>query len=102
MGQGPNVVLPIQQLVPLYEWLLQETFDSFWKIHSAYEYAKDDPSLYTQHEPLLGLSEIFEQNRLATQLYIRRICYGNLPNPLQDELGNHITYTDGGNCRSPP
>jgi len=78
----------------VYEWLLQETFDAFGN-HIVYEYARDHPSLYTHHHPELGLSDIFEQNRNATQLYIRRIYYGNLPDPLVDEQGNAITYSDG-------
>ena len=60
--------------------------------HILYEYAKDNPQLYTHDDPGLGLPAIFDRNRNATQLYIRRIYYGNLPNPLLDETRE---------CRSP-
>jgi hypothetical protein len=78
----------------VYEWLLQETFDATGN-HILYEYAKDNPQLYTGEEPSIRLHEIFEQNRSATQLYIRRIYYGNLPEPLVDAQGNAVTYADG-------
>ena len=68
----------------VYEWLLQETFDATGN-HILYEYAKDNPQLYTHEDPSLGLPAIFDRNRNATQLYIRRIYYGNLPIPLLDE-----------------
>jgi RHS repeat-associated protein len=70
----------------VYEWLLAETFDAFGN-RLVYEYAADDPALH--------LPEIFEQRRLATQRYIRRICYGNLPEPLVDAQQHPITYADG-------
>ncbi|MGH9753406.1 MAG: SpvB/TcaC N-terminal domain-containing protein [Blastocatellia bacterium] len=70
----------------VYEWLLAETFDAFGN-HTVCEYAADDPALH--------LPEIFEQRRLATQRYIRRICYGNLPEPLVDAQQRPITYADG-------
>jgi RHS repeat-associated protein len=76
------------------EWLLDETIDPVGN-HIIYEYAKDNPSLYSHDDPTLGLPEIFEQNRHATQLYIRRIYYGNFPDPLVDEQGNAITFPDG-------
>ncbi|MEJ7608866.1 MAG: SpvB/TcaC N-terminal domain-containing protein [Bryobacteraceae bacterium] len=78
----------------VYEWLLQETFDATGN-HILYEYARDNPLLYTNEDSNLRLDAIFERNRNATQLYIRRICYGNLPNPLLNESGNAITYEDG-------
>jgi RHS repeat-associated protein len=78
----------------VYEWLLQETFDPLGN-HIAYEYAEDNPLLYSPDNPNVGLPEIFEHHRNATQLYIRRIYYGNLPDPLVDEHGNAITYSDG-------
>ncbi len=78
----------------VYEWLLEETYDVFGN-HILYEYAKDDPRLYTHEDPSLGLNAIFDQNRHATQLYIRRVYYGNLPDPLIDEQGNAITYPNG-------
>src|SRR5262249_30187183 len=40
------------------------------------------------------LTEIFEVNRSPAQRYIRRIYYGNLPDPLTD-AGQAITYPDG-------
>jgi RHS repeat-associated protein len=78
----------------VYEWLLQETFDATGN-HIRYEYAKDNPKLYTHDDPGLDLPAIFDRNRNATQLYIRRIYYGNLPTPLRDSHGNAITYPDG-------
>src|SRR5262249_1516900 len=78
----------------VYEWLLQETFDATGN-HVLYEYARDNPQLYTNGDPDVGLEAIFEQNRQATQLYIRRIYYGNFPDPLLDEHGNAVTYPDG-------
>jgi RHS repeat-associated protein len=69
-----------------YEWLLAETFDAFGN-HTVCEYAADNPAPH--------LPEIFEQRRLATQRYIRRICYGNLPDPLTDAQQRPITYADG-------
>ena len=78
----------------VYEWLLQETFDATGN-HILYEYARDNPQLYTHEDPALGLPEIYEQNRTATQLYIRRIYYGNFPEPLLDEQGQTVTYPDG-------
>jgi Salmonella virulence plasmid 65kDa B protein/FG-GAP-like repeat len=78
----------------VYEWLLQETFDATGN-HILYEYAKDNPQLYTNEDPSLRLNAIFEQNRNATQLYIRRIYYGNFPDPLLDENGNAVKYPNG-------
>ena len=78
----------------VYEWLLHETFDAIGN-HILYEYARDNPQLYTNDDPSLRLPDIFEQHRSATQLYIRRISYGNLPEPLVDAQGNPVTYADG-------
>jgi len=78
----------------VYEWLLQETFDATGN-HLLYEYAKDHPQLYTNDDPSLRSQEIFEQHRCATQLYMRRLSYGNLPEPLVDAQGNPVTYADG-------
>jgi RHS repeat-associated protein len=78
----------------VYEWLLQETFDAFGN-HILYEYARDNPALYSGDDPLLHLSEIFEERRRATQLYLRRIYYGTLPDPLVDAEGHALTYPDG-------
>jgi len=78
----------------VYEWLLQETFDATGN-HILYEYARDNPQLYTNEDPALGLDAIYEQNRQATQLYIRRIYYGNFPEPLLDEQGQAVAYPDG-------
>ena len=77
----------------VFEWLLQETFDSVGN-HIVYEYARDNPNLY-QPTSNLCLTDIFEQNRQATQIYIRRIYYGNFPNPVVDEEGNVVTFPDG-------
>src|SRR5262249_9785802 len=60
-----------------------------------YDYATDDPQLYTDDNPDVRLPEIFEQHRVATQRYIRRISYGNLPEPLVDTQGQQVTYADG-------
>src|SRR5262245_15651728 len=78
----------------VYEWLLEETFDAVGN-HSVCEYAADSPALYTSNSAAVHLPEIFEQRRLATQRYIRRICYGNLPEPLTDAGQRPITYADG-------
>ncbi len=78
----------------VYQWLLEESHDAFGN-YILYEYAADDPLLYSHEEPALGLSHIFETNRKATQLYIRRIYYGNLSSPLVDEQGSPITYSNG-------
>ena len=78
----------------VYEWLLHETFDATGN-HILYEYAADDPQLYTNDDPDVRLQEIFEQHRAATQRYIRRISYGNLPEPLVDAQGQPVTYADG-------
>jgi Salmonella virulence plasmid 65kDa B protein len=78
----------------VYEWLLQETFDATGN-HILYEYAKDNPQLYSNEDPTLGQDANFEQNRNATQLYIRRIYYGNFPDPLLDENGNAVRYPNG-------
>jgi hypothetical protein len=51
----------------VYEWLLEETFDAVGN-HILYEYARDNPQLYTNEDPALGLKAIFERNRNATQL----------------------------------
>lgn len=77
----------------VFEWLLHETFDALGN-RVRYEYAKDDPRLYTDGGPG-RLPEVSEQHRRATQLYIRRIYYGNLPEPLVDADGNALTYPDG-------
>lgn len=69
----------------IYEWLLEETYDALGN-HTRYEYAGD---------PETPTDEIFESTRRATQRYIRRICYGNLPNPLVDSDGRPVTYLDG-------
>ena len=76
------------------EWLLQESFDAKGN-HILYEYARDNPRIYESDDPSEQLSEIFERNRNATQLYIRRIYYSNLPSPLVDELGVPVTYANG-------
>jgi len=70
----------------IYEWLIQETYDAKGN-HILYEYAAD--------EPALDLGKIYEENRKYCQRYIRRIYYGNFPDPLVDDNGDPITY-DGG------
>jgi RHS repeat-associated protein len=78
----------------VYEWLLEETRDSYGN-HIVYEYARDNPLLYDASSISLGRSALCEVNRTATQLYVRRICYGNLADPLLDDNGQPITYADG-------
>jgi len=78
----------------VYEWLLHETFDAFGN-RIAYEYARDNPLLYSNDEPGIRLPDIFERNRNPTQLYLRRICYGNVPDPLLDDNGTSVTYPSG-------
>jgi hypothetical protein len=64
----------------VFQWLLQETFDSKGN-HILYEYAQDDPS----DAP----SQTYEENRSAAQRYVRRIFYGNLPGQLS------LAHSDG-------
>ncbi|MCA1702241.1 MAG: FG-GAP-like repeat-containing protein, partial [Actinobacteria bacterium] len=78
----------------VYEWLLHETFDAVGN-HSLCEYAADDSSLYGGSNPDQRLPEIFEQHRVATNRYPRRVYYGNLPEPLVDPQQRPITYPDG-------
>ena len=70
----------------VYEWLLQESFDTSGN-HILYEYARDNSQL--------NFNTIFEQNREPVQLYIRRVYYGNFPDPLVDEQENPLTYPNG-------
>lgn len=59
----------------IYEWLLEETFDSRGN-HILYEYAKEDEALEQ--------NQIYETNRsYASQRYIRRIFYGNAPDSVE-------------------
>ena len=67
----------------VYEWLLHETYDALGN-HTLCEYAADDPSLYDDDNADLRLPEIFEQRRRPTNRYLRRVYYGNLPEPLVD------------------
>ena len=61
------------------EWLLQESFDATGN-HILYEYATDNPQLYTDDDTSIRLPEIFEQYRAATQLiYPADFDDGNLP-----------------------
>ncbi len=63
--------------VQVYEWLLEETFDAKGN-HIFYEYVQEDPSL--------ELPGLHEHNRTYTQVYIRRILYGNTPDNLEPGL----------------
>lgn len=65
----------------VYEWLLQETFDARGN-HMLYEYSREDPTTVPP--------AIYEDNRVYTQLYIRRIFYGNT----HEVVGPHRTGTD--------
>ncbi|THJ19822.1 MAG: toxin, partial [Nitrospira sp. CG24D] len=78
----------------VYEWLLRETFDALGN-HSLCEYASDDPALYAGNNLNERFPETFEQRRVATQRYIRRVYYGNLPDPLLDAQARPIIYADG-------
>lgn len=79
----------------VYEWLLEETSDAYGN-HMLYEYARDDPRLYTSSDVCLSRSDSFEDNRTPAQLYLRRILYGDLPQPLVDRSGGTpITWPDG-------
>ncbi|MEK8029255.1 SpvB/TcaC N-terminal domain-containing protein [Ideonella sp. DXS29W] len=78
----------------IYEWLLEETFDGVGN-HMLFEYAADDVALYTGPDEVRRLPEVFEQGRVATQRYLRRVYYGNLPEPLVDAQGQPITYPGG-------
>lgn len=66
----------------IFEWLLEETFDSKGN-HISYGYARDDFSL--------PLDQIQEQNRSYAQVYPRRILYGNVPDQLSDYHGNQFS-----------
>ena len=77
----------------VYAWLLSETFDPTGN-HIRYEYARDDPELFADHGAQSDVP-IFESNSRAAQVYLRRIYYGNLPDPLVDESGTAVTYPDG-------
>lgn len=77
----------------VYEWLLADTYDGLGN-SSRYEYAADDAALYGD-DRTLRLPEIFERHRLPANRYLRRIYYGNLPDPLLDESGHPIAYPDG-------
>ncbi len=66
----------------IFEWLLEETFDSKGN-HISYEYACDDSTL--------DLPESHEQNRVYAQIYPRRILYGNVPEVLVDFNGNQFS-----------
>lgn len=78
----------------VHAWLLQETFDGAGN-HMLFEYAADDSALYSSPDPDLRLPEVFERGRVATQRYLRRIYYGNLPEPLVDAQGRPITCPGG-------
>ena len=78
----------------VYEWLLHETYDALGN-HILCEYAADDPSLYDDDNPDLRLPEIFERRRRPTNRYLRRVYYGNLPEPLVDSQQHTVTYADG-------
>jgi len=76
------------------EWLLEETHDEYGN-EILYEYARDAPALYGD-DPARRLPELYEANRVATQVYVRRICYGGIPDPLVDDNGVPIAYAGGG------
>ena len=78
----------------VYEWLLHETYDALGN-HTLCEYAADDPSLWDDDNPDLRLPEIFERRRRPTNRYLRRVYYGNLPEPLVDSQQHTVTYADG-------
>jgi len=70
----------------VYEWLLEEQSDPIGN-HVVYEYAGDEE----QSAP----TEIFDVGRRLAQRYLRRICYGNLPDVPVDLDGQAVTYPDG-------
>lgn len=74
----------------IYEWLLEETFDTKGN-HMLYEYVQEDAALQ--------LPGIHEHNRSYTQAYIRRILYGNTPKNLDAarKVGPIRTATDHAN-----
>src|SRR5690606_14875459 len=78
----------------VFAWLLDKTIDATGQ-RSVYEYARDHPGLYTGEASGFLAEHPSEHNRAAAQLYIRRIYYGNLPDPLVDDGGTPITYPDG-------
>jgi RHS repeat-associated protein len=66
----------------IFEWLLEETFDSRGN-HISYVYARDDA------QP--PIDEIYEQDRSYAQVYPRRILYANIPGNVIDLTGSPFT-----------
>ncbi|MEZ5936521.1 MAG: SpvB/TcaC N-terminal domain-containing protein [Alphaproteobacteria bacterium] len=66
-----------------FAWLIEETFDAKGN-HIAYEYAKDADDL--------AIRRLSERNRRYRQRYLRRIYYGNIPEPAG---AGPLTYADG-------
>lgn len=75
----------------IYEWLLEETFDSKGN-HILYEYLHEPSDSRTLD---LGAQEPYEQNRRFTQAYIRRILYGNVPETLGAKKAIHLPERTG-------
>ena len=73
---------------------MHETYDALGN-HTLCEYAADDPSLWDDDNPDRRLPEIFERRRRPTNRYLRRVYYGNLPEPLVDSQQHTVTYADG-------
>lgn len=70
-----------------YQWQLEETFDAKGN-HFLYEYVRENPALQ--------LPGLHERNRRYTQIYLRRILYGNTPEslPAAQRVGPQHTATD--------
>ena len=70
----------------IYEWVLEETFDARGN-HILYEYIQENPALH--------LPGLHEHNRRYTQMYLRRILYGNTPDSLHagQKVGPERTTT---------
>ena len=82
-GRTPGARLADPNHEPnIFEWLLEETFDSTGN-HISYEYAYDDNQLKN--------NSLSEQNRKYTRIYPRRIFYGNVPDELMDFNGNQFS-----------
>jgi len=76
----------------VHEWLIEETFDAKGN-HIKYEYLQEDSLT-------LALPEMYERNRRFTQVYVRRILYGNVPDDLPIEKREHLPARDGLDHRS--
>ncbi|MCK4790245.1 MAG: hypothetical protein KAV87_41290 [Desulfobacteraceae bacterium] len=78
----------------VFQWLLEESFDSKGN-HILYEYVQESTER--------SINEIYERNRTYSQVYIRRILYGNTPDslPAAKRVGPVRTTTHHQHHRDP-